>query len=177
MKAAMPCEPCHGGLRRSFLWGREPFEGCAEMEAAEPCHWGLRRSSLRSHEPCEGCAEVEAAVPCEPCHGGLRRSSLWSHETCEWCAETEAAVPCEPCHWGLRRSSLWGHETCEGCAEIGWACGEHKQGWEEGGRGGRSKRRERGALSLQNDDPTFRMVGNVTTHIHNNSGIKTNLIA
>jgi hypothetical protein len=97
-------------------------ERCAEMEAAvscEPCHQGHRRSSLWSHEPRDRCADMEAAVPYEPCHQGHRRNALWGHEPCEWCAKMGAAVPCEPCHWGLRRSSLRGHEICEVCRNGG----------------------------------------------------------
>eukprot|EP00959_Pyramimonas_sp_CCMP1952_P375600 7866499-Pyramimonas_sp.AAC.1 len=57
------------------------------------------------------------------------------------------APPCGLCRWGLRWSSLWGHEPPEGCAKIG------------GGPRMRTLRRRqreesRGALSLQNEDPT-----------------------
>ena len=55
-------------------------------------------------------------------------------------------------HWGLGWSSLWGHEPCEGCADMGMRWSEARMG---GGRRGRRKEgRRRGALSLQNEDPT-----------------------
>ena len=76
-----------------------------------------------------------------------------SMDTCEGCAEMGAVPPCERSHWGPRWSSLWGHETCEGCAEIG-AVGKGKDEEEGEGGGAAGGGGERGALSLQNEDPT-----------------------
>ena len=81
---------------------------------------------------------------------------------------------CEPCHWRLQWSFLLGHEPCEGVTK--WAQWAHANAaiWASGAptkrvRGvpkqrhaeskgkdeeGEEEEGERGALSLQNEDPT-----------------------
>ena len=87
---------------------------------------------------------------------------------------------CEPCHWRLQWSFLLGHEPCEGVTKWAqwahanaaiWASGapakrvrgvpkqrhaDSKSKDEEEGEGGGAAGGggERGALSLQNEDPT-----------------------
>ena len=97
---------------------------------------------------------MSGGTPCGPCRWGLRWGSLWGHEPCEGVPEWAQWAHANAAIWALSGAPYGAAKRVRGVPKQRHAESKGKDEEEGGGGGAAGGGGERGALSLQNEDPT-----------------------